>query len=494
MLLLLLGRGSSALAHVGTLNVVYETQTPPVPVRVVIRPPGVVPGLADIDIRLLTNQPAVQRVTVLPVHWRAGLVGAPPPDVAVAVPGEPGLYHAELWLMDLGAYSVHVSLETATITNRFIVPVNSLATNLLPMTPLLGGILLVLGGLLFLLAASIAGAAVREGVLAPGAVPTAARRWAGLAAGLGAAAILALAIWGGRSWWMKEDRGYRNNKMHQPVPCAVTVRVVGTQRVLQLNVLTNEGRVNFPGLVPDHGKLMHVYLIQEPGMAALAHVHPVRKTHWQFEATLPPLPAGDYRVYADVTHESGYSQTLTAPARLPEIQPGSLSGAVPPVDPDDSAFTGQPGPAQEEADLGDGFVMKWKRPEKLVAGAGTALQFEVREAGGERVRLEPYMSMLGHAAVRREDGEVFMHLHPAGSASIAAQQVFQIRAGDSAPRRITPELMEKYCQLPTAEGGLQPLRFPYEFPKGGRYRIWVQVKLNGRVRTGVFDAQVQGAH
>jgi hypothetical protein len=33
--------------------------------------------------------------------------------------------------------------------------------------------------------------------------------------------------------------------------------------------------------------------------------------------------------------------------------------------------------------------------------------------------------------------------------------------------------------------------FPYGFPKPGLYRIFVQVKYNGRVETGVFDAQVK---
>ena len=100
------------------------------------------------------------------------------------------------------------------------------------------------------------------------------------------------------------------------------------------------------------------------------------------------------------------------------------------------------------------------------------------------------MSMLGHAAIRRDDGAVFTHLHPAGSVSVAAQQVFQLRSGGKPPKRITPEMMEKLCQPPSGDLPQQPLLFPYEFPKPGRYRIWVQVKMSGQVRTAVFDTEV----
>src|SRR5207244_5227128 len=60
-------------------SVFLEDKAGEYPVRVVIRPPNVVPGLAEITVRV---QEPVQRITVLPVFWRAGREGAPPPDLA----------------------------------------------------------------------------------------------------------------------------------------------------------------------------------------------------------------------------------------------------------------------------------------------------------------------------------------------------------------------------------------------------------------------------
>ncbi len=50
-------------------------------------------------------------MTVLPVNARAGYAGAPPADEALPVAGEPGLRHAELWLMTSGSYSVRVTVS-----------------------------------------------------------------------------------------------------------------------------------------------------------------------------------------------------------------------------------------------------------------------------------------------------------------------------------------------------------------------------------------------
>ena len=51
---ILLGCFSISFAHVGSLNVFYEGKAGIYPIRVIIRPPGVVPGLADITVRSFT--------------------------------------------------------------------------------------------------------------------------------------------------------------------------------------------------------------------------------------------------------------------------------------------------------------------------------------------------------------------------------------------------------------------------------------------------------
>ena len=35
------------------------------------------------------------------------------------------------------------------------------------------------------------------------------------------------------------------------------------------------------------------------------------------------------------------------------------------------------------------------------------------------------------------------------------------------------------------------LEVPYAFPTTGRYRMWVQIKRNGRIQTGSFDIDVR---
>jgi hypothetical protein len=198
---------------------------------------------------------------------------------------------------------------------------------------------------------------------------------------------------------------------------------------------------------------------------------------------LPGLPAGSYRVYADVTDESGFAQTLTESVEVPEpaTEPGPPPSDLEP-DPDDSWHVGGPASGVRHA-FDDGFVMVRETDgEPVTAGREMTLAFTLEDAGGEPASLEPYMGMTSHAAVRRHDGAVFVHLHPTGTISMAAQQLFERRQADAAPI--------DHSMHSTHPDAVTRASMPYEFPRPGRYRIWVQLKSGGKVYTGVYDVEV----
>jgi hypothetical protein len=287
------------------------------------------------------------------------------------------------------------------------------------------------------------------------------------------AIFLVLVVAGGKRWWDGVDAEARA-RLDRPFATAASVRPGQILRLTVADPRWQDPEVST--LVPDHGKLMHLFLIREPGLDAFAHLHPVRRGTSSFEAPLPALPAGHYRLYADVVRESGFAQTLTAAVDLPN--PASQSSVG---DPDDSWRLAGP--------LDGGLTMTWeKKPEPLIAGHEVELRFAVRDAAGRPAPLEPYMGMMSHAVVNRDDGAVFVHLHPVGSFSMAAQEAFLDKEGTSGMAGMPGMAGMDHSAPPTGE-----VSFPYEFPQPGRYRLWVQVKSGGAVRTGVFDAEVRPA-
>src|SRR5262249_18317782 len=149
--------------------------------------------------------------------------------------------------------------------------------------------------------------------------------------------------------------------------------------------------------------LMHLFLVREPALDAVAHLHPIARTPaaLDFDANVPPLPAGRYRVYADLVHESGYAQTLVANVDL------AGDGSSAPSDDDDSWFNGAavPEAASASFDLGDGSRLVWERgTTSTIAGVEHDLRFAVRDASGATVDVEPYMGMAAHLLIASRDG------------------------------------------------------------------------------------------
>jgi hypothetical protein len=501
--------GVTASAHVGTSNVYFDGAAGPYGVRVIVRTPGVIPGLAQVSVRVLDGD-GVEQVTVRPLRADVGLEGAPPPDPARPVPGEAGLYSGELWLMTAGSYSVEVGVAGAEGEGTVFVPVLAVAERRLAVSPAVG--LGLTGAALFLFvgAVTIVGAAVRESVLEPGREPDALRRRRGRLA-MGAFAIVASAgLGGGWLWWDAVDAAYRS-RIYRPWSTTAEVAAAGGGQTLTLAIDDPQWRASQSapgaGLLPDHDKLMHLFLVQAADLSAFAHLHPVRDADASFTVPLPPLPAGEYRIYADIVHENGFAPTLVNTVRVPPAPASAAAGtprrnrasnapdsgappAGPAPDPDDSWATLRPHGAAgaESYALPTGRAVRWERTGPIGVDEETTLRFSVTEPDGSPSALEPYMGMLSHAAVLRDDGSLFVHLHPAGSINLTAQRRFTEQEGDSAAAAAPTG--EHAGQAHSPSGPTNRVTFPFVFPEPGPYRIVVQVKPDAAVETAAFDVEV----
>ena len=116
----------------------------------------------------------------------------------------------------------------------------------------------------------------------------------------------------------------------------------------------------------------------------------------------------------------------------------------------------------------------------------TMFTFRVDDASGQPATdLELYMGMPGHAIFVRRDRRVFAHVHPSGSAPMAALAIGQRWLARRTDRRRPTRTRTMRPRCPPT------VSFPYGFPEPGDYRIFVQVKRSGRIVTGAFDAHVE---
>ena len=97
--------------------------------------------------------------------------------------------------------------------------------------------------------------------------------------------------------------------------------------------------------------------------------------------------------------------------------------------------------------------MVWDKPVNLHARQPAAFTFSLFDPSGNVPSdMVPYMGMAGHAAFVKTDGAVFAHLHPSGTASMAATMMAASENGPAA-------------QEMQAEPVTNTVSFPYGFPK-----------------------------
>lgn len=558
--LLLIARSPLAEAHVGSSGVIVQKQVGKYQLLVSVQPPDVVPGTAQVTVYLEKGQ--ATSIEGRPVYFFEGDEGAPVAEALKSV-GE-GRYEGAIWLMQSGSTSIQLTLNGPDGKAEVVIPMLATSTALREMPAGTGAGLAVMGLLLVAMLVTIIGASNADGVTAPGSASGKSfqrRRLVGMAIG---GVVLIAVLSGGRMWWNGWADHYRNVQLYKPVPLISTAlldqngpgRSAGAgvpQVILTMQPDTTgfsknwQRRRDFNLLVPDHGKLMHTFLVRMPGMDAFAHIHPTRRDSLHYQASLPNLPGGRYLVFMDVVYRSGYAETLSDTVDIPAVKVAASQTAISRkgginslTDPDDSYLSTEPMGVKQDAvgklhldndmvscgkpgastRLPDGSTMIWTDKSSPVLNAGElyTLKFAVADAAGKAAKLEPYLGMPGHAAILRSDGTVYIHLHPVGTYSMASETMLVDRIADTsrtAPRpngarfrdsidtyltqfKAKPEAEKNALlalQMPGMDHGPNGINnmvtFPYAFPRAGHYRIWVQVKRNGQVLTGAFDTQVK---
>lgn len=474
LLLLVVASVAIANAHVGSPDIFLEGKAGPYSLFVTIRPPVVIPGVAEVEIRTSAKDISEVRIVPMPMSG-AGARFAPTPDIAQRSKDDPQFFTGGLWMMTSGSWQVRVNVDGPQGKGELAVPVPALANKTESMQTGLGIALSVLGLILGFGAVSIVGAASREAKLEPGEQPTPEMRSRARRTMAVTAVIVVVVLYLGNSWWTAEANSY-GRIIYKPLQMDATLEDNARLRLM----LSDPGWLGrkVDDFVPDHNHLMHLYVIKLPEMERVWHLHPEMTSSGVFTHDLPPIPPGTYGLYADVVHESGLPETMVAEITLPAIAGKPLSG-------DDSTGSGHPISRADARNkvfvFPDGSKMIWERDsDAFVVKRAQPFRFRVESPDGKPATdMELYMGMLGHAAFVKRDRSVFAHVHPTGSVPMAAMTIAQKSAGDPHAGHHMHAM-----SLPSE------VSFPYGFPQAGDYRIFVQVRRAGQVQTAMFDTTV----
>lgn len=478
----------STLAHVGSPDVYYDGYAGPYHLLVVVRLPTVIPGIAEVDVRSISG--SLNQVEVSPSRIVGpGAKLGPRPDVAERSSADPQMFTGKLWIMARGSWKVQVTADGAQGKAELAVPIAAAA---LPgsggMEKSLGGLLAVLGVILAVGLVGIIRAANREADLAPGVSPAQSQRRRGLVATVVAATLVVGALVLGNHWW-SVDASQTARLSYRLPHLQLSLNKSNNSDLLQLTLqnpnddswrqfppqMQDADRFRLDDLIPDHGHIIHLFLVRTPDMKSFWHLHPQQIHGPEFSQALPSLPAGHYMVFSDIVHHTGFPETQVGDIDLPAITGAPLAG-------DDAGSANLAGSANV-SQLPDGYRMVWETPSPpLTTGQPIWFRFRIQDKDGKPASdLENYMGMPGHAAFIRDDGQIFAHVHPAGSVSMAAAAL-----AESNGENAGPEMAGMNHSTSTSE-----VSFPYGFPQPGNYHIFVQIKRGGTVETGSFVAHVE---
>ena len=190
---------------------------------------------------------------------------------------------------------------------------------------------------------------------------------------------------------------------------------------------------------PEHDEDLHLVVVRRD-LSGFQHLHPTLGPDgvWSQPLTLPA--AGDYRAFADFVPAAEGARPLTLGVDLHAAGP----------------YSPKPLPAPSRTATVDGYTVTLTGD--LRAGRSSPLTLSVSKDGQPVTDLEPYLAAYGHLVALRAGDLAYLHVHPEG------------HPGDG-----------------TTPAGPE-VRFAAEVPSAGAYRLYLDFRHGGVVRTAEFTA------
>ncbi|HEY2727230.1 MAG TPA: hypothetical protein VGI61_08660, partial [Parafilimonas sp.] len=263
LFIILLFQLNLVYAHVGNSNTTLEGVAGPYHVLINIKVPDVIPGTAALT--LFTSNQAGVKVYARPVYFYSGEGGAPDPDLLDAVPNSPGQFTGNIWLMNNGSASIELDIKGPLGEGKMLVPIVAISTVTQKLPPSTKYMLISLGIFLFILMITIVGASVSDGITKSGeTIPVTSKRAKRI--GFVIATILcSCLVYGGNKWWTSVENK-TNQYVFKPMHAKYQLCEENGVNKLQFTIDTaNSQRSKWlPYIIPDHGKIMHFFLVSLP--------------------------------------------------------------------------------------------------------------------------------------------------------------------------------------------------------------------------------------
>ena len=208
----------------------------------------------------------------------------------------------------------------------------------------------------------------------------------------------------------------------------------GRPRRLHFRVVGRDGAALRSGYQLEAERRLHLIVVRRD-LTGYQHLHPAMAADGTWSVPVKVAEPGAYRVFADFQLRC-QKHVLAADLLVPgSFRPATL-------------------PAPATVASAAGYDVRLQSP-VLRAGHEAPLRFTVSRGGRPVDAVEPYLGARGHLVALRQGDLAYLHVHP-----------------------------EEHPHAANA------IPFAAEFPSAGAYRMFLQFKIDGVVRTAAFTVEV----